>query len=160
MASSSEKVIHRWICVRTHTVSSIRITRPGGLGLTRRWEGTKMVDIPDLAADSATRTIHMLQGLSRQPMVVKVRKFRPKDGDITYREWEHHGVVKTVDLEPYCLADIVSTADYFGKYLRDTAFKGLQDASYGSCALVQETFRMVGEHALRLVCHVRHASNG
>lgn len=112
-----------------------------------------MVDVADFAADGAAapRTIHMLQGLSRQPIVVRVRKFRPRDGDVTYRQWEHNGVAKRLDLEPYCLADIAATADYFGKYLRDTAFQGLQEASHASCELVRDTFRMVGRRVERLV---------
>jgi hypothetical protein len=118
-----------------------------------------MVDIADFAPDSMTRTIRMLQGFTQQPIVVKVWRFKPKDGDVTYKRWEYNGVPKQVELEPYCLANIEATADYFRKYLIETAFQGLQEASHTSGPLVQETYRMVDKHVETLVRHILNPSN-
>ncbi|OIW29433.1 hypothetical protein CONLIGDRAFT_680282 [Coniochaeta ligniaria NRRL 30616] len=149
--SKSGKVIHCSVCYRTLTLTSIIAARPGGLGLTRRWEGTKManVDVTDWA-DNTIRTIHMLQGLTETPIKVQVRKFKPKEGDITYRQWDYNGKPQRHDLEPYCLADIHATAAIFSNYLSHTALKGLREAAHSSGELVQETFRMVQEHAAKL----------
>lgn len=118
-----------------------------------------MANIAD-RTDSIIRTIHMLQGLSRKPIVVQVRKFKPKEGDVTYRQWDDNGVQKRLDLEPYCLADIHATATYFSNYLCETALEGLREAAHSSGALVQETYRMVHEHAVKLVRCILRTSAG
>jgi len=151
--SSSGKIIHRTVCVRTLTVSSIRIIRQGGLGLTRRWEGTKMMDVTDWPADSVIKPICMLQGLIEEPIVVNVRKFTPTDGDVTSRPYNYQGSQKSVPLEPYCLASIHDTANYFSGYLSRTAVDGLKEAAHKSGPLVRDTYAMIHEHAVKLVCH-------
>ncbi|KAB5576052.1 hypothetical protein GE09DRAFT_1215780 [Coniochaeta sp. 2T2.1] len=150
--SKSGKITHRTLCVRTETVSSIVIVRPG-LGFTSRTEGNKMFNIPpEDWADDTIKTIKMLQGLSQRPIVVKVRKFKPRDGDVTERFWDDNGTPRPVPLEPYCLADIHQTADYFAKYLFETALYGLRDAAESSSGrLVRETYGMIVRHGEKLI---------
>jgi hypothetical protein len=145
--STSGKVFHRAPCVRADTISALVLFRPGGvLSLTKRWEGTKMVDVGDWADPNpdSIRTIHIAQGLFHIPFMVRVRKFIPREGDVLYRRWSETG---KQDLEPYCLADIHQTARRFSSYLATTAFEGLRDAAKKSCSLVSKTYDMAIKHA-------------
>lgn len=155
--STSKKVVYRVPCMRS-TISQLVLHRPGGLGLTRRWEGAKAKDVGDWA-DDTIRTIHMFQGLSlrENPIIVKVRKFRPKEGDVLCKG--------TVHLEPYCLADVEQTAKYFDDYLKRNAVHactnscldrlgicrstGLEQAVKGSHHLVRDTYAMAVHHATK-----------
>ena len=94
----------------------------------------------------------MLQGLSLWPMTVKVRKFKPRDGDVIEKFWNDNGTPRPVPLAPYCLADIHQTADAFAEYLFKTAPQGLRDAAkMSSSRLVQSTYEMIFQHGEKLV---------
>lgn len=153
-ASKSGKIIHRSICCRTFTLTSVISARPAALGITGRWRG-KTVSLADVAvaetADDMIRTIQMLQGLSLTPFEFKVRKFIPKDDDLTYKEWSDKGVLKRHPVEPYCLADVNKTAAEFSNYLLNTALEGLRYHAQTASALIRETYRMVQDHAATLV---------
>jgi hypothetical protein len=133
--------MYRVPCIRS-TITKLVLYRPGGLGLTRRWEGTKVKDVGDWA-DDAIRTIHMNQGLSQNPMVVRVRKFNPQEGDILYK-----GSQKLM-LEPYCLADVEETAKYFHDYLSTNVRYLEQSVKASSCSLVRDTYAMAVRHATK-----------
>lgn len=126
--------------------------RSGGLlGLTRRWEGTKVCDVGDWA-DDRILIIKLAQGICSKPIELRVRKFKPVAGDVLHRKWYDSDSCKWKEtpLEPYCLADVEETAKYFSIYLKDTAFEGLKEALQGSCKLVRETYVMAFRHAASL----------
>lgn len=109
-----------------------------------------MMDVND-PADDIIRTIRIAQGLSRSCIEVRVRKFNPKDGDVLHRPWNHNGVAKRVEIEPYCLADIQETAESFNDYLCKTALDGLIEAAHSSHELIYDTYVMTRDHATKLV---------
>jgi len=103
------------------------------------------MDVGDWADDSV-RVIDISLGLSPTPMTLRVRKFRPRDGDVLKRRWVDNGVSKEQELPPYALADAHKTAIDFKKYLRDHAFDGLTEAVKDSDDLIRRTYNMVLNH--------------
>lgn len=101
-----------------------------------------MADVGDWE-DDCIRDIYLAQGLSAEPMALKVRRFRPRSGDDCYRRWR----TGEVAVEPYCLADIQATANYFVQYLSRTSCDGLKKTAKKSCKLVRETYNMAVDHA-------------
>lgn len=137
--SKSRKVVYRVPCVRT-TIEQLILYRPGELGLTRRWEGTKVKDIEDWA-DNTIRIIHMDQGLCDRPMEVRVRRFIPRDTDILWKG------SPDVVLPPYCLANVDETAIYFRNYLRSNLRSLAKAVRTSSHDLVRETYDEAVRHA-------------
>ncbi|KAF3064374.1 tetratricopeptide repeat domain containing protein [Daldinia childiae] len=152
----SKKVIHRLPCLRWK-LAEVALFRAGGLHLTKRWDGTKMKDLGprDWVNSSDVRTIHMIMGSSR-PMVLKVKKFTPIEGDVTCKYWvDQKGNKQKIDIEPYALASIWETAKKYEEYIYDYAHPAVREYSQDRQvdSLVRRTYRaasafIVGEEML------------
>ncbi|KAI8957035.1 hypothetical protein F5Y11DRAFT_341084 [Daldinia sp. FL1419] len=142
----SKKVIHRLPCLRWK-LAEVTLFREGGLELTRRWAGVKMKDLGprDWVNSSDVRTIGIVMA-SKIPMILKVKKFKPIDGDITCKFWvDGRGKKRRIDIEPYALASVCETANRYEQYLYEHARSALRE--YASDlrvdSLVRETYLAV-----------------
>ncbi|KAK3906363.1 hypothetical protein C8A05DRAFT_40787 [Staphylotrichum tortipilum] len=140
----SKKTIHNIPCLR-FKVTSMSIYRPGGLGLTREFTYTMVVDVPG-SRDNLIYNIEMTQGLCRDPVRLCVRRFQPKDTDISYRRYMDDGRPKKQDAGAFCLADVERTAKEFNAYLERNALEGLEEAVKGSDDIVKDVFVMIAAH--------------
>ncbi|KAF5018826.1 hypothetical protein F66182_9189 [Fusarium sp. NRRL 66182] len=111
--------IHRMPCQRLK-IADVVLYRSGGLNLTRRWKGLEMRDVPD-RLDSLPITIEVSQNLCSKPLVMRVVRFRPRDGDITARYWTDSLTFKKKELAIYCLDNIYDTAEEVRQYTIDNA---------------------------------------
>ncbi|KAI0847170.1 hypothetical protein F5Y00DRAFT_241898 [Daldinia vernicosa] len=148
----SKKVIHRLPCLRWK-LAEVALFREGGLDLTKRWSGTKMKDLGprDWVTSNDVREIHMVMG-SRHPMVLKVKKFTPIEGDVTCKYWvDKKGDKQKIDIEPYALASIWETAKRYEEYIYDYAHPAVREyAEDGQVdGLVRRTYRAAIEYAQR-----------
>ncbi|KAI0017831.1 hypothetical protein F4780DRAFT_570727 [Xylariomycetidae sp. FL0641] len=113
----SKKVIHRLPCLRWK-LTEVVIFREGGLNLTKRWEGVKVKDLaPRDWVGEPSRTIFMSLGLCSNPIALRVKKFRPKAGDVTARNWiDPDGERQVTPIAPYALADIHQTTQTYCRW--------------------------------------------
>ena len=140
----SKKTIHNIPCLR-FKVTSMAIYRPGGLGLTREFTHTMVVDISNFT-DNLVYNIEMTQGLCRDPVRLRVRRFQPKNTDVSVRRYMDGGRPKTQDVGAFCLADVEKTAKEFNEYLERNALEGLEEAVKGSDDIVKDVFAMIASH--------------
>jgi len=162
-ASSSGKVQHHIPCKRWK-LSQVVLSRTGGLGLTKRWEGTRMLDVPGCGKKSCVIEIKIccrqdnnLIDLCDSPFRLSVTEFTPIDGDVTVRYWTKPGGPPgqprkmEMKLEPFALLDIMATATALGAYLKEHTFRALRIAGRdASESIVGETFKAAVEHYSRL----------
>jgi hypothetical protein len=121
------------------------VYRAGGLGYTERFDHTKVVDVVDYS-DSAIYDIEITQGLCQSPILLQVRRFRPRRTDKTHWSYQVARVHKTQDTGAFCLADIGETAQKFKEYIHYNAVKGLAEAVKDSDEMVKEVFAMIESH--------------
>lgn len=163
VAKDSKKVVHRLPCLRWK-ITEITVSRAddarGALGLTQRWQGFKLKDVGDWVSPE-TRVIQLSIGVCPNPMTIEVRKFVPREGDVTYRRWKDGNVSKVAEIEPYALASVKRSARSFSAYLYENAVKGMQASAEDE--LVDKTVRETYQWAIRhfkslevggLSCHV------
>lgn len=136
-SKTSKKTIHLVSCYRGKLTDTV-LYRKGGLNLTDRWHGTAMKDVGDRVDPHDIRTIHFTIGVCDEPLTVEVVKFNARSGDVTARYWtvregpRGDEVRKKKDLEPYCLANIWETANYFEKYITDNAVPAMLKSNMAS----------------------------
>lgn len=142
----SKKVVHRLPCLRwklTDIVLSRMDTGPlGSLSLTQRWQGFTLRDVSEWV-DEETRTIDITLGICPIPLVLHVRKFKPKAGDITYRSWRDGNAERRMEIEPFALASIRQTSQHFKEYLNKNILKALEIVAQdqNNDELIRETFQ-------------------
>ena len=123
-------------CYRGKLTDTV-LFRKGGLNLTDRWSGTAMKDVGDRIDPQDIRTIQFTIGVFDRPITVEVVKFSARSGDVTARYWtvregpRGDEVRKKKDLEPYCLANIWETANYFEKYITENAVPAMLKCNLG-----------------------------
>ncbi|KAI2607812.1 hypothetical protein GGR54DRAFT_619657 [Hypoxylon sp. NC1633] len=146
----SKKVIHKLPCLRWK-ITEVVLFREGGLNLTKRWTGVKMKDLrPQDWASDQIRTIKITIGYRREPLVLRVRKFKPNNTDITWKNWvDSKGTKRTIQIEPYALADIWKTAREYDNYVYHYA--SLAVFEYSQDPKVDRTVRDTYEAALNYV---------
>jgi hypothetical protein len=145
VSSTSKKVKHHIPCLRDK-LQGVVLFRSGGLGLTKRWQGTKPKDVGDWV-DDRVRTIRVTQGICGEPLPLDVRKFRPNEDDVLCRKWKDSSGQQQVEmLEPYALANVDDTAKKFKVYIDEFALLSLLGAVNSADPLVQRTYLMVIEH--------------
>lgn len=144
----SKKIIHDVPCIR-FKVTSMAVYRPGGLDYTKRFDHTKVVDVTDYS-DNAIYDIEITQDLCSHPMRLRVRRFNPKDTDVTYRRYMDNGTAKRQDTGAFCLASVEETASGFSQYIDCNALEGLERAAKFSDGIVREVFKMIASHCRSL----------
>lgn len=148
MRRDSKKTIHNLPCLR-FKVTSIATYRSGGLALTERFSHTEIADVLDYA-DSAIYHVEVAQGLSRNPVGLKVRRFKPTTGDVLNRKYVDNGVPKEQPIEPFCLVDVEMAAREFEDYLDCNALEGLTEAVRHSDDIVKQVFAMIASYCTSL----------
>jgi hypothetical protein len=146
----SRKVVHRLPCLRWK-ISAITVSRTddprGALELTKRWQGFDLTDI-DGWATVQVRTIQLSLGVCSTPITIKVRKFKPRPGDVICRRWRDGNMIKQTNLEPYALVNIRQSASDVIGYLNENAVRSLEHMSRdgGTSDIVRETFGWAVRH--------------
>lgn len=127
------------------------IYRAGNLGLTQRFDHTKMVDLPAVNSHEVF-TIQITQGLCAAPMELKVHYFSPAKHDKLDREFVVDGVRRVQKLPPVCLRDVKETSRVFLNYVRANAFKAVQDVVDHKATddIIRDTFAAVLKHITTL----------
>ncbi|KAL2016172.1 hypothetical protein VTK56DRAFT_4112 [Thermocarpiscus australiensis] len=145
---NSKKTIHNIPCLRFR-VTSIVIYRAGGLDLTKRFTHTQVMDIAEYP-DNIIYDIEVTQGLSQDPVRLRVRRFCPTPTDIEYRRYVENGIAKQQAVGPFCLASVEQTAEDFRRYIDRNALAGLAESVKNSDELVKDTFAMIAKHCISL----------
>ncbi|PKS11056.1 hypothetical protein jhhlp_002817 [Lomentospora prolificans] len=141
----SKKVVHRLPCLRWKimdiVLSRIDAGPLGSLRLTERWQGFTLRDVSEWVGED-TRTINITLGICSIPLVLQVRKFKPRTGDVTYRCWRDGNNEKRVELAPYALASIKGTTQSLKEYLNANALKTLEAGcrDQNNDQLIRETY--------------------
>ena len=139
----SSKTIHTLPCHRTR-ILSVSLYRTNNLRFTKRFPQTKVVDIKTFGK---VRTIEMDGAICETPMVLKLRRFIPVEGDQLGRRYaDSKGRVREVYKLPYCLADVNETASTFKHYIRLHVLNGLLFISRREPELIRRTMEMAVEH--------------
>ncbi|KAI1407687.1 hypothetical protein F5Y13DRAFT_174416 [Hypoxylon sp. FL1857] len=152
----SKKVIHRHPCLR-FKLAEIVLFREGGLNLTKRWAGVKMKNLgPRDWTGEKPRTIAVSIGCTKHPFEMTVKRFVPKDGDITWKCWvDSKGTKRKTNIEPYALADIWKTAEEYKNYVYE--YKWVAIREYFNKpevdVLVQKTYKAALDYVHKLMTH-------
>ncbi|KAM7184749.1 hypothetical protein V8F20_012082 [Naviculisporaceae sp. PSN 640] len=142
VSKTNKKTIHRIPCYR-YKFATMVLHRSGGLNYTKRFTHAQVIDIGDYC-DNTISMIEMTQGLCKMPVTLRVRRFKPRDGDEINRWWhDESGALREQSLQPFCLADVEKTAKQFKKYIDENALDGLEEAARYSDDIVKGTFRMI-----------------
>ncbi|KAK8062687.1 hypothetical protein PG997_014784 [Apiospora hydei] len=145
----SKKVIHKLDCCRWK-LTAATVYRQAHLKLTKRWQGSTMYDIPSSDwADDEIRIIQISEGLCSKPFEIKVRRFKPKPGDVTDRIWtDKHGNSHVVKLPPYAISSVSETCKRFVKYAEENAFEAVEQFAnrHDVHPIVQETYKAAWNH--------------
>lgn len=104
-------------------LSSLRdvvLYRRGGLHLTQRWDdGDSPRDLDDWdPSEPAARLIEVRSGVCGEPIVLSVRYFIPKEGDILDQN--------SSMLKPYAIESISTAAEGFENYIRCNATASME----------------------------------
>ncbi|KAK8029557.1 hypothetical protein PG993_010848 [Apiospora rasikravindrae] len=145
----SKKVIHKLDCCRWK-LTAATVYRQAHLQLTKRWRGSTMYDIPSSDwVDDEIRIIQISEGLCSKPFEIKVRRFKPKTGDVTDRIWiDKHGNPHVVKLPPYAIASVSETCKRFVKHAEENAFEAVEQFAnrHDVHPIVQETYKAAWNH--------------
>ncbi|KAI1454221.1 hypothetical protein F4805DRAFT_461012 [Annulohypoxylon moriforme] len=156
----SKKVVHRLPCLRWK-LAEVTLYRNGGLGLTKRWSGVKMKDLgPRDWENDQIRTITVVIGCRKAPLKLSVRKFRPANGDVTWKHWvDEQGIKRRIDIEPYALANIWETSQQYSKYVTTYALiamaEYIDDPNHHVDDLVTKTYNAALECHRNLICKLQ-----
>ncbi|KAI6081992.1 hypothetical protein F4821DRAFT_274478 [Hypoxylon rubiginosum] len=144
----SKKVIHRLQCLRWK-LAEVVLFREGGLELTRRWSGVKVKDLgPRDWANDRIRTIKVTIGYRGNPLELTVRKFKPNQTDVTWKNWvDRTGTKRKFNIEPYALASTQSTSKEYQQYIFQHAWAAVSEYSDNPRVhpVVRETYKASGE---------------
>ena len=155
----SGKTIHRGICSRKKLID-VMLYRKRGLGLTKRWPGTAVVNVTQRPMPKDVRVIEVSLGLCQEPLRLRVVKFTPQKGDETTRIWRcaewPTEVFRRKQLATYCLDDVDSAAQDFEDYIvkhaitsmatQRTAPVKLRGPEYMEKSVIEQTYEMLIEH--------------
>ncbi|KAH9884271.1 hypothetical protein F4778DRAFT_787894 [Xylariomycetidae sp. FL2044] len=159
ICQESKKVIHRGACLRWKLIEAVTFRR-GGLGLTQRWVGVRMRDLP--AGGWSGNTIHTID--IRLPLCstnvlspllkVRVRKFEPRKGDVLTKYYLLNQKQEEIPLPPFALADIRATAEVYKQYVQDSAVGVLEqyknDVRPGEDELIGRTYGALYDYLPKL----------
>jgi hypothetical protein len=129
------------------------VYRSGGLGLTKRFSHTKVVDIP---GDNRIYNIEVEHLFCRRVLRLQVRRFKPEEGDKTDWTYMEGGKSKTQPTGEFCLADVEKTARDFNRHINDHYIDGLEQAVERSDDIVKNVFAAIASHCRSET--VRHPS--
>ncbi|KAK3359439.1 hypothetical protein B0T25DRAFT_564440 [Lasiosphaeria hispida] len=140
---NSKKTIHYIPCLR-FKLTGITMHRSGSLDITNRFKHTQLVDLPTYGDH---RIMLMTQDLCKTPMVVQVRRFRPKkEDDIIRRYIDLRGIHKEFYTAPYCISNIGNAAQELWRYIRHNAVDGLLVVGdRTNNPIVKRTFTMLAQ---------------
>ncbi|KAI1330183.1 hypothetical protein F5Y16DRAFT_48701 [Xylariaceae sp. FL0255] len=156
-SATTKKIIHRIPCLRW-SISDTVLFRAGGLGLTKRWVGVRVEDIPphDWKGDKTFTIdigVSLLPEIPGSPMKLVVRQFIEADGD---ELWRHHkneeGKIEEIVLPAYALANVTETIKTYQDYITENAEVAIRYyvEDEGIDELVKETFSIALKHFHRL----------
>ncbi|KAI0403356.1 hypothetical protein F4802DRAFT_294042 [Xylaria palmicola] len=125
----TKKVIHRIPCLRWN-LNEVVLFRVGGLGLTQRWAGVCVENIPSSDwADERVITIGLsVTKLLCDPIPLKVRRFKPNSTDVQFRYFRYKETEPplVVTTPAYALADVDATSEEYRSYVQRNAEEAIR----------------------------------
>jgi hypothetical protein len=138
----SKKTIHNIPCLR-FKVTSMAVYRSGGLGLTKRFSHTQVVDIP---GHNHIYSIEVEHQFCRRSLRLQVRRFTPEATDKTDWTYMDGKQPKTQPIDAFCLADVEKAARDFNTHINDNYIDGLEQAVEESDDIVKDIFAAIASH--------------
>lgn len=123
-------MIHSLSCKRWK-LTEVVLFRDKSLGLTKRWTGMEVQDIPsgDWSSEQV-RVVGMNLGFYHESMELEVRKFRPIEGDKINRFWiDKAGNRRETRIGTYALASISKTQTEYRRYMQRHARQAMREYS-------------------------------
>lgn len=108
------------------------------------WEGAAMKDLgPKDWVNDVVCTISLQLSYCSEPVTLRVRKFKPIEGDVNVRKWTHNGVAYETPIEPYALEDIHKARSILTQHIETNLFDAIKQYTEKSSVhpLVQETYK-------------------
>jgi hypothetical protein len=93
-------------------------------------------------ADSEVRMIHITQDYSPRPLVLRVRRFAPVEGDMLSRSWVHGSIKKSVMLPPYAIANLREAERSYKEYITNEGKRFFFSTLERKEGLLWETYNM------------------
>ncbi|KAK4097515.1 hypothetical protein N658DRAFT_433826 [Parathielavia hyrcaniae] len=117
--ASSAKV-YRLNCLRLK-ITDVKLFKPGqvkGQEWTNRWKDSVMSDIGTWES-SLVRTIEVTEGYTGRSVRLKVRQFRPQEGDKVKRSWvSKNGSRYEVDVPAFAIINLDDAKAEFDQYIK------------------------------------------
>lgn len=86
--------------------------------------------------------IQITQDYSPNPLVVRVRKFIPIEGDVLSRSWSHGSVRKSVILPPYAIENLKDAERVYKEYINKEGTRFFLSTLDRRDKLIWETYTM------------------
>ncbi|KAI1125824.1 hypothetical protein F5Y10DRAFT_223576 [Nemania abortiva] len=150
----TKKVIHRIPCLRWN-LNEVALFRVGGLGLTKRWVGVCVENIPSSDwADERVITIGVsITTLLCDPIPLKVRRFKPNSTDVQHRYCKYTETEPPVlvTVPSYALADVDTTSEEYRGFVKQNAEEAIRRFAMDMTVndYVRRTFSVALRHGAR-----------
>lgn len=95
-------------------------------------------------ANDRIRTIKVTIGYRGNPLELTVRKFKPNQTDVTWKNWvDRTGTKRKFNIEPYALASTQSTSKEYQQYIFQHAWAAVSEYSDNPRVhpVVRETYK-------------------
>ena len=93
-------------------------------------------------SDSEIRTIEVTQDYSPNPLVLRVRRFTPLEGDMLTRSWTHGSIRKSVLLPPYAIESLKDAEKTYKEYINKEGTQFFFSTLDRNDKLIWETYYM------------------
>ncbi|KAM0329924.1 hypothetical protein ACHAQA_004090 [Verticillium albo-atrum] len=111
--------IWRLPCLRIK-ITDVKLFKPGqvhGYEWTQRWKDNIMDNIASWESPEERR-IQISEGLTNNPVELRVKRFVPQAGDKLNRSWSHGGVQHSVSIPPYAIVDVDEAQEAYTAYIK------------------------------------------
>lgn len=93
-------------------------------------------------SDDEVRTIEITQDYSPKPLVLRVRRFAPVEGDMLSRSWSHRSIKKSVMLPPYAIENLKVAERTYKEYINKEGTQFFFSTLDKNNKLIWETYIM------------------
>lgn len=135
--------MHRLPCIRTK-LADVVFYSPYDQGITKRWDRPEaMADLRGWASNEVAEIHIMMRGVCTVPMTVRVREFKPREGDQVHYKWlnDANGKKKETFLRPFALSSINEARRCFVDYVEAYAVRSWEEQARRG-----DTHRVILDH--------------
>ncbi|CAJ2500996.1 Uu.00g038490.m01.CDS01 [Anthostomella pinea] len=133
--------IWRMPCLR-YKITDVKLFKPGqvkGHEWTARWVEGIADDISNWES-TEIKTIEVTEGYTDQPVRLRVRKFKPQEGDKLKRYWVYNGERREADIPPYAIVNLDEAKGAYSSYINQELPKCCKNVLSGKEALLTATY--------------------